>query len=190
MSLEAKIRTIDHERTTEKGIPQDYLDVMAFFNKGLEDKSKNFPYVPRTEPITEKEILYGWMSMEDQTMTYVAEMDGKVVCSATLFLPDQPNEISWETYGHIGLTDDPEYRSQGNATEVLRELLKYCAKEGVPLKLHTAIENKPIIRILEKLGFDSPIQIDNYERYAGKVDGSSHVFEYKLYPEDLKHLLV
>jgi RimJ/RimL family protein N-acetyltransferase len=189
MSLEGVIvREVNWDKHNDVGTPQDCADVMTYFNQGLQDKAKFFPYVARLSKITDVEIQNRWAAIKDQAITYVAEKEGKVVCSATLFLPDQPNLISWETYGHISLTDDPEYRNQGISTAVLEQLFKYCAKQEVPLKLHTSKENNGIRHMLEQFGFRETSIIKNYDRYTDLVEGSGDAVEYVLSTEDLKHL--
>lgn len=107
----------------------------------------------------------------------VAELDGRIVGSATLF------SSSLTAYGHdLGIESPivrllavaPEARGHGVATALLREAAKRAKEDGAQtLHLHTSDMMASAVRLYERLGFERAIDKDIW-------NGHHHVKSYRL----------
>lgn len=172
------VRKPNLEILTAEGIPQDFAQVMEYFNKGLETDS--LPFIPRKKPITSEEIKKLWVPSLPHNISLVAEANGKVIGSGTVFY--QLDSTAYEhakerLLGTFGMTVDPQHDYQqvglGILTEIVRELI-VSKRKAVS---HTDVNFKAEIAIMEELGHRGKIIED--ERYC--LSGlSGKVFEYFL----------
>jgi len=163
MGKKYTVRQIEWDRTDDRGIPRDCIDIMKYFNKALERGA--YPLVPRTEPITEEEIINRWIPSIDATITYIAvDNDSqKVICAGTLFI-DPKNKI-----GELSITKDPDYSVRGVGTDVTKAIIEDALSKGITVVVRTSKYNKAMYRIMEKLGYMPNKLIRDYEKYRGKI---------------------
>jgi len=174
-----RIRGPDWNKLNEKGIPDDSEQVMEFFNKGIDKKA--YPYIPRKTKITEKEIKELWMPSKDKNITYLAEIDGKIRGSGTVFLEQKSNQYSVESKREVGeyaLSIEPDFLNKGLELKITEKIIETVKKRKLRVTMHTSIDNKQEIGIMQKLGYKGKL-IENYERYA-KAGLNPKVYEYIL----------
>ena len=172
------VRKIEWGKTNDKGVAKDCIDMMNYFNAAI--KNGSYPLVPRTNPITEEEILKKWIPNIKNTITYIAvDNDSqKVICSGTLFLNLKTN------IGELSITKDIDYSVRGVGTDVTKAVINEALSRKISISVHTSIDNKGMCRIMEKLGYTPDKIIHDYERYRGEIaDGAdTDVFEWNIRP--------
>jgi len=119
---------------------------------------------------------------------FVAEMDGRVVGSATAtrYIPNS----GAGSFGWIGMVlVDPEYRRHGIGSTLLKRCIQYLKDCGVEtVKLDATPMGK---LVYEKLGFRDEFEIERWEGVATK-SSATRLQNYaltKLTPDDLDELL-
>lgn len=157
------VRNIEWDRINVRGIPLDCIGLMNYFNRALETGA--YPLIPRSNPITEEEILRLWIPSINSAITYVAADNNsqKVVCGGTLFL-DSEKKI-----GELSITKDPDYPVKGVGTSVTKAIVEDAISKGISASIHTSVENTAMIRVMEKLGYGPGRLVSDYERYRGKI---------------------
>ncbi len=107
-----------------------------------------YRHVPRGE-IREEEVERWEEELKaGKTVGYVA-VDGKdVVAWATLHIDDRCG------LGEITVCKDLRLNYPGVGTELVRKLKEEAKEIGLPLLIRTHVENTPMQKIAEKLGFD------------------------------------
>lgn len=171
------VRRIEWNRTNDRGVPIDCIDIMNYFNKAL--KRGVYPLIPRTKPITEDEIVSLWVLGIDSKITYVAvDNDSqKVICGGTLLL-DLENKI-----GELSITKDPDYSVNSVGTDVTKAVIEDALLRKITVIVHTSLENHSMRRIMEKLGYMPNQIIRDYEKYRGKIEAkNSDVYEWIIRP--------
>ena len=104
------IRKPNLEVLTEEGIPKDFASVKAYFNFAIEYDL--LPWIPRKTPITTEEIRNLWVPSVKTNICYIAELEGHVCGSATVFY--DPSSTAYE---HADL------RKAGELTSTVSPLL-------------------------------------------------------------------
>lgn len=141
MNKEVKLRKADKD---------DWEKIYKLYNSlSDEDLYLRFFHLYRITEEDAKKIASG-----GDHITYLAEVDGKVVGEATLHMD-----------GEFALVVDREYRNLGIGTMLVKQLIEEAKKLGLKvIKFYTLPENTPMIKIGKKLGFK--IRVDEDEVYA------------------------
>lgn len=175
MEKKYHIRQANWSNLTEDAIPKDSAEVMKFFNDHIENKK--YFYVPRKgNPITIEEIKNIWMPTKDKTITFLA-IDTKtdtVIASATIF-PNRENTI-----GELSITKNLEYDVRGVGTDLATTIIDEAHRRGMKVSIHTSVENDPMIKIMEKLGYQKGALIKKYEKYIGTIWSTNYDVYYWL----------
>lgn len=178
--MKIRVRPPNTQDLDEKGIPIDFVAVMKYFNESLTNNS--LPWIPRKTPITTKEIENEWIPSLKRNIVVLAESQGNIIGSATIFY--DPKSTAYEHANHrrvgeMASTIDPSYTLK-QQIEIQEALVKGCIEE---LK---AKEKAAFLRVAK----ESPMAIamQNLE-YVGKQSEADHykeaglsgiVFEYEL----------
>lgn len=173
------VRGIDWNRTDSEGVPLDCHGIMSYFNNAL--KKHAYPLVPRDKPITAEEILTSWVPNINRTISKIATDDSqRVIGAATLFL-----DIENMT-GELSITKSQDYHAHGVGTDLARVVIESAHAQGFTVCVHTSTENKAMIRVMQKLGYDPIRLVSDYEKYKGKIRASTYdAYEWKIPPRIL-----
>jgi len=174
-----EIRKPNIEILTPEGIPEDFAQVMKYFNEAL--KIKRYTFIPRKTPITIEEIKNLWVPSIDKNISYVADLNGTIIGSATPFF--NVNSTAYEHAaerkpGEIGLTVKPPYSHGAIGKKLLQTIINELKNTGKTAFLHTDIHWGEEIDMMASLGYMGTL-IENYERYK-KAGLCGKVREYKL----------
>ena len=164
---------------SQDGVPKDFLYVMRYFNRGLEEGS--YLYIPRKNPITLDEIRKLWLPSIEENICFVAELDGEAIGSATCFF-----DVASTAYaqakerkpGEIALTVAPDRNHRLVGYGVLSEMIKELGVQNKKAFFHTDSEFQEEIWMMQDLGYKGRL-IKNYERYK-KAGLSGKVYAYRL----------
>ncbi len=171
------IRKPNLEDLTEEGIPRDFAEVRDYFNDSLANNTQ--PWIPRQTPITNDEIMKMWVPSAETNINYVAEVDGKIVGSVTIFY--NPSSSKYEHAGKrpIGSmagtvatrVDELLIRKKLNE-KVIDELIAMNKKATFP----TAVES-PATKAMAELGY-KPVRTEFAEEYKRKgISGQVNIYE-------------
>jgi len=163
----------------QDGVPKDFLEVMGYFNRGL--RKGSYLYIPRKNLITPKEIRTLWLPSIETNICFVAELDEKVIGSATCFF-----DVASSAYeqakerkpGEIALTVAPDRNHRLVSYGVLSEMIKELRVQNKKAFFHTDSDFQEERLMMQDLGYQGRL-IREYERYR-KAGLSGKVFEYKL----------
>lgn len=174
-SMEFKIRKPNLGVVNENGIPLDFAGVMELFNRNL--KTGDLRYIPRKTEITEKEIMELWIPHANENISYLAEHTSRIVGSGTLLVIPESNQYSLDSgrKTEYALIFEPNFKEAG--LWITKKVIEEAKSKGLQFILHTSVENKDEIGIMEKLGYKPSKSIENYERYA-KAGLNPSVYEY------------
>ena len=176
MSSGYVIRKLDWSRCDKNGVPQDFLDIKEFYNRALD---KNLiPLIRRQSKITYKELRDGWLKKKN-AISFVAysKKYKKVIGSCTV------TEIGKE----LAITLDPEHSGKGLGYSLTRKSIVEAKKRAMTIVVTTSVENKPMIRIMEKLGYKAKRRVKNYQPYVNVIKAKSFdAFEWVISPRDVK----
>lgn len=183
---EIRIRKPNLVRLTSDGsMPQDFAEVMEFFNRGLQsaDEKTMYRFITRKVQITPDEIAKRWVPSVPQNITLLVEDVGlgKIVSSATVFY--DVNSTAYEQAaqrkpGEVGLTIDPEYQYHTIAKLLIARIARELEDTDKTATIHTDIDFKEELLVMRLLQFKGKL-IENYERYK-KAGLSGKVYEFKL----------
>ena len=172
------VRKPNLEVLTSEGIPKDFADVREYFNEGLFDDSQ--PWIPRKRPITNKEIRELWVPSANTNITYVAELNGQVIGSMTVFY--NPGSTAYEhadkrVMGEMSGTTATKI----DRVEVIKEITPCVVNElkrlGKTAMLRTAIESHAN-EAMKRLGYQ-PARTEFAERYKREgISGSVNIYEF------------
>lgn len=108
--------------------------------------------------------------LEKDFFAYIAEDEGKAVSTAFLVInekPANPNFITGKTGMLLNVYTDPDYRRQGIATKILKELIEIAKKEN--LSYIEIVATEAGIPVYRKLGFIEKVA-DNMEMRLDLLD--------------------
>lgn len=165
--LNYHIRPTDWEILNKDGLPLDCVDVMKFFNEGL-DKN-HWLYVPRQHKITEDEIRDLWIPGKDKGINYLASCIyvHMIMGSGTAF-------IDSDNIAELSLIVPKHSQKIGVGTAITKAIIKESSSRGITLSVHTSVENEPMQRLMKGLGYDSQkVLIKDYEKYRNKIKANS-----------------
>ena len=170
--MEIKVREPNPNKLNSEGIPQDFADVRDYFNKSLDRGA--FPWIPRKTPITNEEILSGWIPSLSTNISLVAEVEGKVVGSATVFY--DLSSTSYEhreqrVVGELSSTVSPDTNYKEVSRRLLEGILEELDSSGRSAVVHVAVES-PANQSMKELGYHgTEIKKEHYARegMSGKV---------------------
>ena len=131
---------------------EDAPDIMRYFNQGLKENKYPFVFPFRSSRITLREINKIWIPgyRRGDTITTVAELDGKVIGAGTLFRPRNPTETGWE----YTVTVSPDHIGKGIGKLITRRILRVAKMKGVKKVMGKVIpENVATMRMNKKMGF-------------------------------------
>ena len=170
-----EIRKPNLSLLSEAGIPQDFQGSMELFNRLLEERK--LENCPRKTKITVEEVKTLWVPSAQKNITFVAEVDGVIVASGTLFVDEKSNEYSRESGRgqEFASTFDPQFVEAGK--EVTRAVIQEAKRRRLTFISHTAVDDEVNVRIMEDLGYSPTKMIENYERYT-RAGVSGKVYEY------------
>lgn len=177
--MEINIRKSNLKELTSQRIPKDFAGKMKYFNEGLEKKC--YPYIPRKNPITVEEIKKLWIPYAENNIDFIAETNGKIIGSATIFYDLNATaykEASLRKPGEIGMAIAPDYSHKDIGTKIIRTIISELERTNKTAFLHTDINFGEEKSIMETLGYKGKL-IENFERYT-KAGLSGKVLEYKL----------
>jgi len=161
------------------GIPKDFHDIMKYFNEAIQNGL--YTYLPRKYPITKEEILNLWIPNLKENISFVAELNNKIVGSATVFFNPDSNKYGKEAErqsGEIGLTVNPNQDYKKIAKLLIAKIIETLKSKNKTAILHSDISKTETKEIMEELGYKEKM-IEGYERYQ-KAGMSGQVFEYSL----------
>ena len=149
---EVKIRLATFDDTT--------VLIKLFKEKGI------LPWFPMENSMEVDDAVRLWMSYVKQKAVLAAEVNGQVVGLANLYLSFFRKIAHHSLFAIIV---DPNYRSQGIGTKLVKELMK-IAKEQFKLEfLHLEVyEHNPAISLYERLGF---LEYGRQKRFIKEEDG-------------------
>ena len=176
--MKIKVRKPNLEALNEQGIPRDYAQVMDYFNKGLA-KSK-YPYVARRVPITVQEIKEKWIPSAKTNITLVAESEGQVVGSLTVFYDPKATDYEYASQrklGDIGETADYSFNQDEIKKSLITALVTELRARSVQARFMAPVED-PFLKVLEEIGYEAKIS-EGVERYQ-KLGLSGKAKEYLL----------
>ena len=133
-------------------IPKDFAEVKDYFNHALENNT--LFWIPRKNPISDKEIKELWIPTININITLVAELEGKVVGQATVFYDSDSTayeHAKQRLQGDIGLTAKPEIYSKV-IKKLIPEIVKELKEKNKTAKWTLAKES-PANKILLELGY-------------------------------------
>lgn len=157
-----RIRRIDYEG-------KDTTEIREYFNKALEDG--NFELFPRKKLITQEEIDSRWCERDDRES--IVAVDGKVVAAATLRYK--------AGIAKLNITKDPNYDIKGVGTELTKEAIRLALDKGYEVIVQTSVHNRPMIRIMEKLGYADKQLIRNFDDYKDRIDAPDYdIYEWRI----------
>jgi len=158
-------------------IPKDFADIMRYFNKGL--KSKAFPYIPRKNEITSEEIKTSWVPSTIKNITILAEDNGKIIGSATVFY--DPKSSGYENSsereaGHVGMTVDPSFNYTTIGEALMKKIISKLSDAKKQAIDHIDVDFKEGNLIMQKLKIKGKEIFSQRYKDAGL---SGKVIEYK-----------
>ena len=170
--MEIKVRIPNLENMTAEGIPKDFADVMDYFNNSLKENS--LPWIPRKNPITTKEIKEKWIPSLNTNISLVAELNGKVVGSGTVFY--DPNSTAYEDAnqmisGEFNSTANPKMQYVKITQELIKGISRELKEKGKIAHCHLPIES-PAIQAMQELGIKGKeTTLEHYQKQglSGKV---------------------
>lgn len=152
-------------------MPEDFNDIFAYFSN--EDVAKFEDFYPMTKQEVQG-LIDEW---KDKDSRLVVELKGQntVIGSIGYFI-DEDNDYS------IDFDFNPLYGKQGYATEAGKELLRYLFDALGVCKVFgdCDIQNEDSWRLLERLGFNRILKIDN-ESYKDDAEGKPILISIYLY---------
>jgi hypothetical protein len=151
------VRQPNTEILSADGIPQDFCDVMAYFNRGLSIGA--FPYIPRKTQISLDEIRSLWVPSLDTNISFVAELGRKVVGSGTVFYDVHSSEYTESPerqVGTIGLTVNPDEVYEEVARPLMQAIVQELRLQGKKALMFTDTD------------FDKEVKVMSQLRYVGK----------------------
>lgn len=164
-------------------IPEDFYQVMLYFNEGVKSQKGSYIHIPRKKLITPEEIMNLWMSKSSlhSNITFVAETEGKVVGQATVFYDAETRGyegVAMRKPGEIGMSVHPQQDYKEIGWPLMSEIIEELRKSGKKATEHVDFNFVEGIRIMDELGYIGEV-IENYPGYR-EAGLSGKVFEYKL----------
>jgi hypothetical protein len=170
--MKLKVRKPNLEKLTDEGIPKDFSDVRDYFNQALKDNS--LPWIPRKTPITNQEIKEKWIPSLNQNICYVAELNGDVVGSATVFYDTKSSNYensSKRVSGESVSTTSPKVNYVETEKAMVEGILEELKNQNKKAHAYISIES-PANIALNKLGYLGKEEfLERYktEELSGKV---------------------
>ena len=160
-----------------EGVPRDFYEVRDYFNRGIfalrESAPPCFRYMPRKKPITLEEIRDLWVKSMSENICLVAELDGRVVGSATvLFKRDstayEHKNLRPESEGALALTISPDFNYISIAEPLVRGVIEELRSQNRMATLTTPEEFKEDIDLFKRLtGREGKMLRGEFEHYRG-----------------------
>ncbi len=166
------VRKPNLENLTPEGIPKDFADVRDYFNNALKENS--LPGIPRKTPITKQEIIEKWIPSLKTNISLVAELNGKIVGSSTVFY-----DLTSTDYEHTNKTIKGEFNSTADPKEdyvsiinlLIKETKKELKKQNKTAHCYIPIESLSI-KAFQKEGCKGKEEFLEYyktDKLSGKV---------------------
>jgi len=147
------------QRTNE--VPEDFRDVMDYFNRGISTKKDHYYFMPRRTPITPEEIIKLWLPSSQTNLLFVAVDEetpinrrARVVGSLAVLYAPSSNQYEWKQLrkqGDLALTVDSDYNYLTVAEPLLRRALQELADRNSKARSITSIEFTEDISLMERL---------------------------------------
>lgn len=135
---------------------------LQYHFSGLSEKEKN--------ELLKQLPEYFTSHLEKDFFAYIAEDEGKAISTAFLVInekPANPNFITGKTGMLLNVYTDPNYRRQGIATKILKELIEIAKNKN--LSYIEILATEAGIPVYKKLGFIEKVA-DNMEMRLDLLD--------------------
>lgn len=175
--MDITIRKPNLENLTSEGIPKDFADVRDYFNLAL--KNNSLPWIPRKTPITNQEIKEKWIPSLNTNISLIAESNGKVVGSATVFY--DTTSTSYEhtnkrNEGEFNSTTNPEYDSVKIISELIKGTIQELKKQNKSAHSYLPVES-PNNKSFQDMGYKG---MQEFLEYYKTNNLSGEVLRYEM----------
>ena len=160
-----------------EGVPRDFYEVMTYFNRGIsaprESASPCFRYMPRKTSITLEEIRELWVKSMSENICFVAELDGRVVGSASVLFKRESTayehrEVRAKSGGDLALSVDPEKDYVSISEPLVRGIISELRRLEKEATLISPVEFQEDIGLFEKLtNGKGKLLEEKFEHYRG-----------------------